>query len=449
MGFGIGDIRVERSGDWLMEQIAATGSSTMRKVGASRSGEMRAHRFLSSDFASVEAIMETLGARTAVRCAGRRVVAAQDTSEINFAGRSAKRRGLGPAGNGSDPGFFIHPVLAVDAEDGAVVGLVAARIWTRPVGKAPERRGRAFEDKESARWLEGCASAAERLREAAEVTVVGDRESDIFQLFARRPEGVHLVVRAAQDRRIEGGSLFEAAATAPLLTTTQTKVAPRGPGDKGRLAEVELRAAPVRLLAPSSLSADERAQIAPAVELTLVEAREIKPPEGVAPLMWRLLTTHKAETAEEAREVVRCYRLRWRIEQLFRTLKSDGLALEDSQMVDAERLMRLSAVALGAAVRIIQLVDARDGGPRSCADVVDEALVEPLEAIGKTLEGKTDRQKNPHETGSLAWLAWIAARLGGWNCYYKPPGPKTMRDGWNRLASMLAGYAIATAKALP
>ena len=25
---------------------------------------------------------------------------------------------------------------------------------------------------------------------------------------------------------------------------------------------------------------------------------------------------------------------------------------------------------------------------------------------------------------SLAWLAWIIARLGGWNCYYKPPGPK-------------------------
>ncbi|ATQ66489.1 IS4 family transposase [Methylosinus trichosporium] len=448
MGFGVGDIRVERSGDWLMEQIAATGSLTLRKVGASRSGEMRAHRFLSSGFASVEAIMETLGARTAERCAGRRVVAAQDTSEINFAGRSAKRRGLGPAGNGCDPGFFIHPVLAIDADDEAVVGLVDARIWTRPQTKAPARRGRAFEDKESARWLEGCASAAEQLGAAAEVTVVGDRESDIFQLFARRPEGVHLVVRAAQDRRIEGGSLFEAAAAAAPLTTTMTKVAPRGPGDKGRLARVELRAVRVRLLAPASLSAKEKTG-APAVELTLVEAREIEPPEGVASLLWRLLTTHAAETAEQAREIVRCYRLRWRIEQLFRTLKSDGLALEDSQIVDAERLMRLSAVALGAAARIIQLVDARDGGPRSCGDVVDEALVEPLEAIGKTLEGKTERQKNPHEKGSLAWLAWITARLGGWNCYYKPPGPKTMRDGWNRLASMLAGYAIATAKAFP
>jgi hypothetical protein len=39
---------------------------------------------------------------------------------------------------------------------------------------------------------------------------------------------------------------------------------------------------------------------------------------------------------------------------------------------------------------------------------------------------KTDPETVSH---SLAWLAWIATRLGGWNCYYKPPGPKTMRAG--------------------
>ena len=62
----------------------------------------------------------------------------------------------------------------------------------------------------------------------------------------------------------------------------------------------------------------------------------------------------------------------------------------------------------------------------------------------KKLEGKTERQKNPHRPGNLAFLAWIVARLGGWNCYYKPPGPKTMRTGWNRLAATLEGYMLAT-----
>jgi hypothetical protein len=64
--------------------------------------------------------------------------------------------------------------------------------------------------------------------------------------------------------------------------------------------------------------------------------------------------------------------------------------------------------------------------------------------MSEKLEGKTERQKNPHDTDSLAFVAWVAARLGGWNCYYKPPGPKTMRTGWNRLVATLEGYALAT-----
>jgi hypothetical protein len=99
---------------------------------------------------------------------------------------------------------------------------------------------------------------------------------------------------------------------------------------------------------------------------------------------------------------------------------------------------------LAAAARTIQLVDARDGSPRPASDVVDDACAPALQRISAKLEGKTARQKNPHPPGSLAFVAWIAARLGGWNCYYKPPGPKTMREGWSQLAARLDGYALAT-----
>ena len=100
-----------------------------------------------------------------------------------------------------------------------------------------------------------------------------------------------------------------------------------------------------------------------------------------------------------AADAVRLYRLRWRIEQTFRMLKTHGLQLEDTQTAEPHRLFNLTALC-----------------PR--------------------LEGATQRQRNPHPTGSLAWLSWIVARLGGWNCYYKPPGPKTMRDGWLRFAAL-------------
>ena len=101
-------------------------------------------------------------------------------------------------------------------------------------------------------------------------------------------------------------------------------------------------------------------------------------------------------------------------------------------------------MALGAAARIMQLVDARDGSRRPATDVLDASLQPPLEAISKTLEGRTARQKNPHPPDSLAFLAWVCARLGGWNCYYKPPGPKTMRSGWETLAAQLTGFSLAT-----
>jgi Transposase DDE domain len=438
-----GDIRVVHRAEWLIERIAATGSVVLRKLGETRAGEVAIHRFLSSHYVSVEPIVESLAARTAEQCAGRHVLLVQDTTEITVTGRDKKRRGFGPAANGESIGFFIHPVIAIDVETEAMIGLVDAAIWTRFGRKASRRRSRSAQDKESARWLAGCQSAASLLHSAAKLTMVADRESDIYSLFARRPAGLDLIVRAAQDRNLaERGKLFEVLGSAPRLSTTPVKVAPRGPGDKGRIATVELRAGRVCIARPDNGLVEG---LPKAVELTLVEAREVGAPSNVKePLHWRLLTSHEVTDPTQAEHIVQLYRLRWRIEQTFRALKSDGLGLEDSQIISPERMFNLAALALGGAIRTIQLVDARDGSPRPSTDVIDDEFAVPLKLLSTKLEGKTERQKNPHPPGSLAFVAWIAARLGGWNCYYKPPGPKTMRDGWNQLAARLEGYLLAT-----
>ena len=216
--------------------------------------------------------------------------------------------------------------------------------------------------------------------------------------------------------------------------------------EAGRIARVNMKAGRVCIAKPRHGAASDPAT----VTLTYLEVSEANPPAGCKPIIWRLLTTlpvaGELDEFAAAQEIVRLYRLRWRIEQVFRAMKSDGLRLENTQVTEAERLFKLAAIALTAAARTIQLVDARDGGPRPASDVADQDLVRAANAIGPTLEGNTARQKNPHEPGSLAWLAWIVARLGGWNCYYKPPGPKTMRSGWNKLAAMAAGYAVAMAQ---
>jgi len=426
----------------LEQAMVDRSSVVVRQLGGSRAGEMAAHRVLSSAEVTPERLLACCGRRTAVAAAGRRVVAAQDTTEINFPGRLRSR--LGPAGRtGQCPGFFIHATVAVDADDEAVLGVADAAIWTRDGDGVVQRRRRGLDDKEARRWLSAAEAASERLASAREIIVVGDRESDIYALFARRPAGTQLLVRAAQNRALADGTrLFDAARPWPLLARRVVRVAPRRPGDPGREAEVEVRGGTVVLRHPRH---GRREGDAPALTATLVEAEERCPPPGVEALHWRLLTTLPGSDPETAAEVVRLYRLRWRIEQCFRMLKSDGLRLEDAQTVAPHRLFNLAMLALHAAIRIIQLVDARDGSPRPAEDVADAAEIAAAAAIAPRLEGKTARQKNPHPPRSLAWLSWIVARLGGWNCYYKPPGPKTMRRGSDRLAAIAEGFALASA----
>ena len=437
-----GDARRASVGDRLIERVVETGSLVIRTLGGDRAGEIAIHRFLSAPSVSCKEMVKTLSSNTASACAGRRILAVQDTTEINFSGREANRQGLGPAGNGVAAGFFMHPVVAVDADSEAVLGLVDVQIWTRDkeVDKAA-RRNRTLEDKESFRWLTGAERASEILTDANSVVMVADRECDIFSSFARRPANVDMIVRAAHDRVLHnGGFLFASPTSWTELGRMRVVVTPRRTGEPGRTATVALRAGVVEINRPRRgfSRGDPRM-----VSLTLVEAREIGVPVKGEPLLWRLLTTINVSTAAEAEEIVRLYRLRWRIEEIFRSLKRDGMQLEETQLHHADRIFKLAMVGLEAATRTIQLVDARGGSQRPASDVINSALLPAAEAIGKSLEGGTLRQKNPHPPQSLAWLSWIVARLGGWNCYYKPPGPKTMRAGWSRFSMMAVGFAMA------
>src|ERR1017187_10396954 len=144
-----GDARRAAVGTELLERVTATGSLVIRKLGETRAGELAIHRFLAAPSVTCNEMLETLAGRTVAAAAGWRIVVAQDTTEINFSGREANPRGLGPAGDGVSAGFFIHPLVAIDSETEAVLGLLDAQIWTRDdqANTAP-RRKRAIEDKE-------------------------------------------------------------------------------------------------------------------------------------------------------------------------------------------------------------------------------------------------------------------------------------------------------------
>lgn len=395
-------------------------------------------RFLANPKVSVERLIEGWGVEARSACDGRHVLAIQDLSEIVFKTRPEDRRGLGEVGR-SGRGVLLHAMAGVDAQSGALLGLVSGRVWTRPGRVSVAHDKRALADKESERWLTTAQAAKTVLAQAACVTVVADRESDIYEEWARLPPlGVHLLTRAMHDRRTDKGSL----SSAELALGGETRVELRAqPGRAKRQARLSVRYGRVRIQRPAHGGLKHLPEH---VELSLVEVAEIDPPAGVEPILWRLLTTHPVADQDAAWRIVGWYRQRWIIEQLFRTMKQQGLQLEDSQLDTAERLIKLTAIAARAACAIMQLVQAREGHGSQRADLVfSPAEIEALHAIAPTLEGATQAQKNPHPPSSLAWAAWILAKLGGWDGYpsSRPPGPITFKHGLDYFKAFAQGRA--------
>jgi hypothetical protein len=137
----------------------------------------------------------------------------------------------------------------------------------------------------------------------------------------------------------------------------------------------------------------------------------------------------------------------WDIEQLFRAMKTQGFDVEGLRIEEETPLRNLAMAIFIAAVVVQQLVHARDGaGEQGSLRPITDAF-EPedqplLEAFSAKLEGKTQKQRNPHPRGSLAYASWVCARLGGWNCYYGKPGPITMLNGWREFQAAKKGVAL-------
>ena len=425
--------------------MVARKTVCLRRLGGDRGGEVQAGRFFANPRVTAAKIIAGWSTLTGPACAGRHVLAIQDTTEVKFPTTAQRRRGLGPINKGLAHGVLVHAMLAVDAASGACLGLVGGGVRNRPGVITTPHQKRPLAERESARWLDTAEQAKTVLRSAAMITVVDDREADIYAKWALVPTAqCHLLTRAMSDRNLagvtEGVTLFAATAGFPVAGRREIELPARPPSRAQRTATVELRFGEVEICRPATKH--DRALPA-TVRLRLVEVREAAPPEGVEPLHWRLLTTHAVADAAAAWQIVAWYQARWTIEQLFRVMKSQGLQLEDSQMASAERLVKLAAAATQAACIDIQLVQERDGKHQLPASTVfSEPEIETVEALVPSLEGKTERQKNPHPSRTLARAGWVIARLGGWNCYYGPPGPIVFRRGMEQFHAIHRGRQL-------
>jgi Transposase DDE domain len=408
-----------------------------------RAREVRFNRLLGNAKVTTERIIESWSEGTVAAAEGRHVLAIQDTSEINFTTTAERRRGLGETAKGNVHGLLLHPMLAVDADNGTCLGLLSGQIWTRKGRRTVSHDRRELSDKESQRWIATALEAKPLLAKAAMVTALGDRESDIFALYASAAEQhFHVIARSMHDRKLADDSGLYATSEVMAVVDQRAIVLSARAQRAERVVPLELRFDAVNLARPQSKFLRHLPESLP---LTLVDVREVDPEAGTEPLHWRLLTTHSVTDAEQAWRIVDWYKQRWLIEQFFRVLKTQGFRLEDSQVATADRLLKLVAIAAKAAVITIQLLQARDGrGQQPIHLAFNTNEVAALTALNQRIEAKSKRLSNPHPPDRLAWAAWIIGRLGGWDGYpsSKPPGPITMKHGLEYFHAVATGWSL-------
>ena len=450
------DKRLKKKGQEIVNSMIEKNTVILNRLAKNRSELVSYCRFFKNDSVKVTDIVKSASEVVKTNIAGKELLVINDTSEINF----NKHKGflsendpdLGPLGNDKDIGFFIHPSLVVDAQNGFPLGFSDIIYWNRFKDKKSkiERNYKQIpiDQKESIKWINAASKSKEVLSEAKMITIVADRESDIYEEFAIIPdEKTHLLIRCCKNRKIFGTNeyLYDFLKKQKIHGTYTIEVK----GDKRRkrakrTSELEIRFTEVEIRQPKIIVNKSLPQ---SVTITVVEVKEknSSTPANEDPILWRLLTTYKVSNVEDALRIVHMYQQRWLIEEFFRTLKSEGLDIESSEIESGERLKKLTILSSCVALKVLQLKQERNGKFGVSAEpyfTTDEIIFS--EELIKKYEGKTEKQKNQYPKNSLARMSWIIGRIGGWKGYKSesPPGTITLIRGLNIFNNMYIGWSI-------
>ncbi len=407
------------------------------------------YRFLSNEKVEEKILIDTAKERSSYLCEGKDVLVMQDTSEINLnnhRNRIQRGTGIGLTGNNEDLGFFLHGSLVLEANTETCLGFSDIQLWHRAEDKQQrDYKKLPIEEKESYKWIKACQQSKQHLSQAASITIIEDREGDIYEQFASIPDKrTHLIIRSRDNRKLSGGSkLYEHVAAQPSAGSYSIElVKDIRKGVESRRAIVEVRFCKVRIAKPMLL---KKAAVANEIELNAVEVREVNGPEGTS-ILWRILTTHTVSTYEDAVKVINHYRQRWYIEQLFRLLKKKGFKIESSELESGWAIRKLTVMILKSALRVMQLLLTYNNNQSlPIEQVFNEGEIKCLEQINSTLQGDTEKSKNKNNPQRLSWATWIIARLGGWKNYNskRPPGPIVLKKGLDKFTAIYQGWQLA------
>lgn len=447
MNWTLGDQRLDRSYYELIERVSNRLSLVIHRISEDRSQEVRFGRLLRHSELCLSDMIQMGVEFSLADMSDRHILLVQDTSELSF-GMFPFQSGFSPVGNGAELGFYVHPVIALDASSHICLGLANVEVYKRGK-KIADRNKEKYEHKQSYRWLSSIQAAKKNCGECRDITVISDQEGDIYDaLCGYTSQSVNFLIRSWHSRPLEkedkGLKLWQRIDQWEVQGSYLCDL-PRTDKRSAHQASLEVKYGKVVLKRPEKSISKH---LAPTLEAYVVEVKEH--PSTVVnreePVHWRLVTSHRVENMQEARRIILWYTKRWLIEQVFRLLKKQGLDLTDSLAHKYQTLSRLAVVGLIACVRVLQLLTARDNPDNTPIEIAfskDEVKV--IEQLNPTLEGKTNIQKNPHPKKTLAFAVWVVARLGGWKSYSKserPPGPITFFNGLKRLESYMDIHLI-------
>ena len=367
------------------------------------------------------------------------ILIAQDTTTLNLSGR--KISGVGSISGGTSTGLFVHSGIAIDSAGGIPLGVVTQEIYARDEKtKTPEYKKTAkdlpISDKESGRWVTAITEG-KRVFEQKHLVFIGDRESDIYEVFAEaKKQGVDVLIRTKQNRIVEEGDasntpikLFEKVLTGESITTYETEV----PIDhhKTRKATLTIRKSTVSIT-PSKRQAGKES-----IAVSVLNVMEEHIPVGITePIHWMLTTTLPVTTAEEAREKVTWYMYRWRIERFHYTLKTGAFHIEELQFETYDRFCKAITMYSIVASRVLYTQYYEKEHPEENAE--DIFSKEEIRMLCLKAKKKLPYTMTIHEAVvATAKIGGYLARKGD-----SPPGIKTLWIGFQALQYLVEGMLL-------
>lgn len=379
------------------------------------------------------------------------VLLIQDTTEFTYQRANTRAVGITKSVNsGRDKagrlrhhtvcGMLMHSSLAVTTE-GLPLGLAAVKFWTRKKFKGTAQLKKRvnptrvpIEKKESIRWLQNLRQSVEYLEQPERCIHVGDRESDIYELYCLTQElGTHFLVRTCVDRLAGDGEHTVAAEMDRAKVRGLHRIEVRDEKGEVSSAALEIRFKRITVLPPIGKQKNY-----PALSLTVIHASECDAPKSRKPIEWKLITDLPVHGRSEAIEKINWYAMRWKIEMFHKVLKS-GCKAEESKLRTADRLANLMAVLCILSWRVLWLTMLNRTAPDAPAKM---ALTDTeIALLDELVSDSGNRHCRP---GTLAFYLIKLARLGGYLARTgdTPPGHIVIWRGLSRLTDIEIGAEI-------